>query len=210
MAKIGSRWVLGGLLLILIISAWLRTPSWDVSLVAKRFDLLPLGREELEALPGSVRGVLLQPDSREISVSNFAEAVRRVEFEPRLPASNGLGQALPSPRLSVVAPIRTKATIHTGQLQTALTRVQGADVLVPRTWDGIILELNISAGVVADYGRFRLGQRLPLEYRAPSSFPVDRFLTVLFRIGGLNPADADGLGKRFQENPAEFLLLASR
>ena len=73
------RWPLGGgLLLILFISAlaWLRTPSY-ASLRPTRFDLLPVGREELAALPASVRGVLLYPNPPEISVSDLAEAVRR-------------------------------------------------------------------------------------------------------------------------------------
>jgi hypothetical protein len=202
------------LALILIISAlvWLwasDVPSY-ASLPATRFDLLPLGREELEALPGSVRGVLLQSNTPEISVSDFAEAARRAKFEPRLPPSDGFGHALPSPKLSIVEPIHTQATIHSAQIQTALTRVPGADLLVPRTWDGVVLEVDISAGIVADYPRFRMSQRLPLEYRAPDDFPVDRFLEVLFRIGGLSAADAAALGKRFQEHPSEFLLLAPR
>src|SRR5688572_27583107 len=134
MAKNGSRltahwrilvgeycWPLGGgLLLTLIISAaaWLRTPDMPsyVSLSATRFDLLPLEREELEALPASVRGILLNPDLPEISVSDFAEAARRAEFPPRLPQSNALGQPLPPPKLSVVAPIRTKVTIRVAEL----------------------------------------------------------------------------------------------
>jgi hypothetical protein len=210
------RWPLGGgLLLILIIisaSAWLRTPDVRpyASLRATRFDLLPLGREELGGLPVSVRGVLLNSDPPKISVSDLATAARRAEFEPRLPLSDGLGHALPSPKLSVVAPIRKKVTIRAGELRDALTRIQGTDLLVPPTWHGVILETNISAGIVADYGRFRLGQRLPLEFRAPDDFPVDRFLEVLFRIGGLDAADAAGLGKRFHAHPAEFLLVAPR
>jgi hypothetical protein len=72
------RWPLGGmLLLILIISAndWMQTPDEPpyVSLWATRFDLLPLGREELGALPVSVRGILLHSGPPEISVSDFAE-----------------------------------------------------------------------------------------------------------------------------------------
>ena len=209
------RWPLGGgLLLILIVSAlaWLWTPdvSSYPSLWATRFDLLPLGRSELGALPATVRGVLLSSDPPEISVSDFAEAVRRAEFEPRLPLSDGLGHALPSPKLSVVAPVRKNVTIHAAQIEAALMRIQGSDLLVPWAWDGVILEVNISAGILADYGRMRLGQRLPLEYRAPDDFPVDQFLEVLFRICGITAAEAAALGKRFHEHPAEFLLLSPR
>src|SRR5688572_21380794 len=115
------RWPLcGGLLLTLVIyaSSWLRTPDMPsyVSLSATRFDLLPLEREELETLPASVRGILLNPDLPEISVSDLAEAARRAEFPPRLPQSNALGQPLPPPKLSVVAPIRTKVTIRVAEL----------------------------------------------------------------------------------------------
>jgi hypothetical protein len=200
--------LVGGLLLILIIlaSAWLRTPDPPsyVSLWATRFDLLPLGREELRALPASVRSILVHPDPPEIPVSTFAEAVRRAEFEPRLP------HALPSPKLSVVAPIRTKVTIRARELQASLATIPETDHFFPRTWDGVIFEVNISAGIVADYGRFCLGQRLPLELRAPDGFPVDQFLKVLFRIGGLNAADAAALAKRSRSSPGEFLLVAPR
>lgn len=219
-SKNGSRFtanrgpLLGGLLLILIIlaSAWLRTPDAPLyaSLWATRFDLLPLGREEVGALPASVRGVLLNSDPPETSVSDLAEAARLAGFEPRLPLSKELEDTLPSPKLSVVAPIRRKVTVRARELQDALRRTQGTDALVPRSWDGVILEVNISAGIVADYGRIRLGQRLPLEFRAPHDFPVDRFLDVLFRISGMNPADAAALANRFHARPAEFLLVAPR
>jgi hypothetical protein len=205
-----------GVLLLLILSisalAWLRAANVppSTSLWTTRFDVLPLGREELGALPASVRGVLLYLDPPEFPVSDFAEAGRRAEFEPRLPPSDVLGRDLPSPKLSVVAPIRTKATIRVGELQAALTRIQGTDLLVPRTWEGVPLEVNISAGIVADYGWIRLGQRLPLEFRAPENFPFDRFLEMLFRIGGMNAADAAALGKRSHGRPAEFLLVAPR
>jgi hypothetical protein len=192
-------------MLIICASAWLRTPDVPLytSLSATRFDLVPLGREELDVLPVSVRGVLSTPDPPEISVSDFAEAVRRAGFEPRLPA-------LPSPKLSVVSPIRTHITIRAGELQAALKKVPVTNLVVPRAWDGITLDVNISAGIVADYGRMRLGQRLPLEFRAPDDFPVDRLLEVLFRIAGVNAASAVTLRKQFHEHPAEFLLAAPR
>ena len=44
---------------------------------------------------------------------------------------------------------------------------------------------------------------------APDDFPVDRFMEVLFRIGGVNAADATALRKRYRERPADFLLVAS-
>jgi hypothetical protein len=192
--------------------AWLRTPDFEsyTSFRATRFDLLPLEPEDLGALPASVRGVLLHSDPNDISVSDIAEGARYAAFEPRLPRSTGLGYELPSPKLTLVAEIRTKPTIRVGELQAALTRVQADDLLIPRAWDGVILEVNISAGIVADYGRFRLGQRLPLEFRAPREFPFDQFLEILFRISGLKAQDAAALGQRFHRHPADFLLVAPR
>ena len=90
------------------------------------------------------------------------------------------------------------------------SRNQETDLRVPPAWDGTSLEVNISAGIVADYDRMRLGQRLPLEFRAPLEFPVDRFLEVLFRIGGLSAADATALSKRFQGRPTEFVFVGPR
>ena len=204
----------GALLLILIVSAsaWLRTSDApaSVSLWATRFDLVRLEREELEALPASVRGILLHSDPPEIPVSSIAEAARRAEFEPRLPQSDGAGQALPSPKLSIVSPIRTNRTIRARELRAALEKIQETDLRVPPAWDGTSLEVNISAGIVADYDRMRLGQRLPLEFRVPIEFPVDRFLEVLFRIGGLSAADTTALSKRFDGRPTEFLFTGPR
>jgi hypothetical protein len=180
------------------------------SLSATRFDGLPLGREELIALPVSVRGILLRPNLPEISVSDLAQAARYAEFEPRLPRSNGQGEALRAPKLSVVAPSRTKATIRAGELQAAVARTHNTDLVIPRAWDGLSLEVNTSAGIIADYEGFRLGQRLPLEFRAPDNFPLDRFLEVLFRIGGMNAVDAAALAKRSRGRPTEFLNLAPR
>ena len=195
-ASVQFRWPLAvGLFLCLILLLWLWTPdaSTYVSLTATQFDLLPVGREDLDAVPASVRGILLNPDLAETFVSSRSEAARRAEFEPRLPQSNGSGRSLPSPKLFVVAPIHTKVTIHVAQLESALSRIRATDLSIPGSWDGVPLEVNISAGVVADYGRIRLGQRLPVELRAPDGFPMDRFLEVLFRIGGMNAPDATAL-----------------
>ena len=94
------RLIGGVLFLVLLISAvaWLRSPKMPAFawLSATRFDGLPLGREELIALPVSMRGILLRPDQPETSVSDHAQAARYAEFEPRLPQSNGQGQALPA------------------------------------------------------------------------------------------------------------------
>ena len=200
--------------LVLLISAvaWLRIPMMPAytSLSATRFDGLPLGREELIALPASVRGILQRPDLPETSVSDLSQAARYAEFKPRLPQSNGQGQALPPPKLSVVAPSRTKATLRAGELQAAVARTHDSNLVIPRAWDGLSLEVNTSAGIIADYEGFRLGQRLPLEFRVPDNFPVDQFLEVLFRIGGMKAADAAELVKRSQGRPTEFLTLAPR
>ena len=64
-ASVQFRWPLAvGLFLCLIILLWLWTPdaSTYVSLTATQFDLLPVGREDLDAVPASVRGILLNPD----------------------------------------------------------------------------------------------------------------------------------------------------
>ena len=209
-ASVQFRWPLAvGLFLCLILLLWLWTPdaSTYVSLTATQFDLLPVGREDLDAVPASVRGILLNPDLAETFVSSRSEAARRAEFEPRLPQSNGLGRSLPSPKLFVVAPSHTKVTIHVAQLESALSRIRATDLSIPVSWDGVSLEVNISAGVVADYGRIRLGQRLPLELRAPDGFPMDRFLEVLFRIGGMSAPDATALAGRSRERPREYLLV---
>lgn len=202
--------LMGGVLflgLLILAVSWPRIPKMPAyaSLSATRFDGLPLGREELIAVPESLRGILQRPNQTETSVSDLAQAARYAEFEPRPPQSNGQGQALPAPKLSVVAPSRIKATVRAGELQAAVARTHDTDLVIPLGWDGIGLEVNTSAGIIADYGGFRLPQRLPLEVRTPDNFPLDRFLEVLFRIGGMNATDAAALAKRSRGRPTEFL-----
>jgi hypothetical protein len=207
--------LIGGVLFLFLLIwavAWLRIPKMPAyaSLSATRFDGLPLGREQLIALPVSVRGILQRPNLVETPVSDLAQAARYAEFEPRLPRYNGQGQALPAAKLSVVAPSRSRATIRAGELQAAVARTHDTDLVIPLAWDSIRLEVNTSAGIIADYEGFRLSQRLPLEFRAPDSFPLEPLLEVLFRIGGMNGADAAALAKRSRGRPTEFLELDPR
>ena len=157
---------------------------------AVRFDVLPVGVDDLnKSLPDSVRQVLLSPIPAETEVENLAEATRLAGFAPRLPYSDGLGNSLPQPALSVVAPIHKESRIRVDELQTALNRA-GVRLTVPQHWDRALIEIDMSAGIAADYGEIYLAQRLPLKLDAPQGFPVDEFCEVLFRIIGLNASDA--------------------
>jgi hypothetical protein len=177
---------------------------------AVRFDVLPVGLDELNNLPSSVRSVLVNPAPAHTPVADLAEAVRQAGFIPRLPQSDGLGNSLPAPGLSVVASIHKESKIRVDELQTALARSGSAEITVPQNWDGAVIEIDESAGIAASYGQIYLAQRLPLKLDAPPGFPVDQSLEVLFRIAGINFADAASLRRKFGANPADFLLVAPR
>jgi hypothetical protein len=177
---------------------------------ATRFDVLPVGRGDLEKLPNSVRSVLVNPMPAETPVGDVAEAARQAGFVPRLPQSNGLGELLAAPKFSVIASISKESQIRVAELRTALGLAGANDVSVPEDWNGVVIGIQESAGIAADYGSMYLAQRLPLSLDAPPGFPVDWFLGCLFRIIGLSSIEAQNLLHQFAANPAEFLLIAPR
>jgi len=175
---------------------------------AVRFDVLSVGVDDLNrSLPESVRQVLLSPIPAETEVENLAEATRQAGFEARLLDSDALGNPLPQPVLSVVAPIHKESRIRVDELQNALNRA-GVGLTVPQHWDRALIEIDMSAGIAADYGDIYLAQRLPLKLDAPQGFPVAEFFEVLFRIIGLNTSDAAYLRQKFATHPGDFLLVA--
>ncbi len=203
--------LLAGLLLILAVpSTRVFAQRLMARFSAQRFDVLPVGLDELNNLPSSVRGVLENPLPAETPVADLAEAVRQAGFTPRLPLSDGLGNSLPAPAFSVIASIHKESKIRVDELLTALELSGVAEVTVPQNWDSVVIEIDESAGIAANYSKTYLAQRLPLKLDVPPGFPVGRFLEVLFRIAGLNSADSASLRQKFAANPADFLLVAPR
>jgi hypothetical protein len=95
--------------------------------------------------------------------------------------------------------------VNVDELRMALQREGIGGVLIPQSWDGAQIDVDESAGIAAEYDHIYLAQRLPLKLEAPQDFPVDQFLEVLFRIAGLNSAEAADLRRKFATRPADFI-----
>jgi len=107
-------------------------------------------------------------------------------------------------------PTRAEVKIGVADLNAALRDAKAANVAVPEEWDGITILVQQGRGILADYGDFLITQAPPLTFSAPSSFPLEQFMEVLFRVLGLNAADARTLRQKFAANPAAFILIPIR
>jgi len=111
------------------------------------------------------------------------------------------------PKFTVISDTTRKVTVHTAELKAALDMAHMENISVPEIWNNVVITLYESAGVAADYGTFYFAQRLPLTVDAPAGFPLDEFYEILFRMIGINTADARHLRDKFAINPADFLLV---
>jgi hypothetical protein len=173
---------------------------------ATRFDVLSASGSEFDALPVSVRGLLKYPQPAETPSASLSEATRIAGFVPHLPRS------LRDPKLSTTAPITTESTIHVAELLTALDLAGAGDVVVPPDWDGSVVVMQASAGIGALYKNenIYLAQRLPLTWSTSPDLPLGEFMEVLFRIVGIEAAEAAELRNRFDAGPGDFLHIAPR
>jgi hypothetical protein len=177
---------------------------------ANRFEALPVAPGDFNRLPGSVRGVLVNPPIAHTPVANMEQAISRAGFVPRLPQSDGLGRPLQAPKLTLVDSIHKQSRISVDELRMALQREGIEGVLVPQSWDGAQIDVDESVGIAAEYDHIYLAQRLPLKLEAPQDFSLDQFLEVLFRIVGLNAAEAANLRQKYATHPADFLTVPPR
>ena len=174
------------------------------TLSLKRFEVIRIETSGIQRLPDGVRDIFTGPVSGLARpVRNLEEAARQVGFTPRLPAS-------PMPQeVLVMSPVNNQPKIAAADLQNELRRAD-VDVPVPQDWDGVTLAIQQGAGLLADYGDYFIAEAPPMTLSAPAGFRMDQFIEVLFRLAGLNSADATKLRQKFMAGPALYFPIAPK
>ena len=170
----------------------------------KRFEVLRVDRPDIERLPTSLRPIFADPSPSAEAVATADEAASRAGFSPRLPKSTNKLE------FGVTDSFRGEATIHIDELNAALRDSNASDITIPKEWDGIAITIQQGSGILTDFGDFFITQAPPLTLTAPSGFPLDRFMEVIFRILGINATEASKLRERFAANPAAFFPIGTR
>jgi hypothetical protein len=171
----------------------------------RRFEVIRIDSVGLNRVPPSLRGFFAGPiPDRARPVASAEEAQRQLGFVPRLPAVK-----MP-PDLLITDRVRADERIAVADITEALQQAKVGDVSVPQTWDGVTVGLEQGAGLIADYGQFFIAQAPLMTLAAPPGFAVDQFLEVLFRIAGINAADARNLRQKFAAGPAVYFPIPPR
>lgn len=170
----------------------------------KRFEIVRVDPAGMNRLPPSLRAIFADPVPDAEPVASLNEAATRVGFTPKLPKS-----AIPI-QLGVTDPVHADARIEPETLQQALRDETVTNVTVPQDWEGVTIAIERGPGVLADYGDFLIVQAPPLTLNLPSSFPLDQFVEVLFRVVGIDAPDARTLRQKFAANPAVLFPIPIR
>ena len=185
----------------LVLTLLLQSPQ---SIALSRFEVLRVNQEDMERVPASLRAIFVDPTPDAEAVDSLDEAAKRAGFTPRLPMSSS------KPQFGVIDPIRARATIGVADLTNALRDAKAANVTVPQNWDKVTIAIQQDRGILADYGDFLITQAPALKLTPPPDFPFDQFVEVLFRVVGMNAADARSLRQKFTANPAAFFPIPPR
>lgn len=176
----------------------------------KRFEVIRINPAGIERLPASLRPILVDPGRDGEPVDSLDDAAKRTGFAPRLPEGAALPGLSAKPQFGITDPVRQQVKISVPDLSAALNQAKIENVAVPQPWDGVILSLEQSSGVLVDYGDFLLAQAQPLTLNAPAGFPIDQFLEVVFRVVGIDAAAARSIRQKFAANPAAFFPIPTR
>ena len=139
-------------------------------------------------------GTIIPP----IPSRNVEQVRSRVQYEPRLPR---LGVLSDAPRLSTTFSLSAGMVVHSEDLKLALRKVGVIDQTVPPQWDGARLVLHTSNIVIAEWPDLMLAQSLPLTLTAPPGFDFRAFSTLVLRILGVGPGEAQRLAARAGTTP---------
>jgi hypothetical protein len=133
------------------------------------------------------------------------EAQQRVHYDPRLPRAGVLSG---DPKLYTTFGISAGTVVKVRDLELALQKAGVTDQAVPAQWDGARVALHTSAVVIAQWPDVVLAQSLPLTLSAPAGFDFPAFSTVVMRVLGLRPEQAQQLAERMGTTPPWLAPLA--
>jgi hypothetical protein len=170
----------------------------------QRFEVVRINPEDMSRLPDALRRLFSDPVPDGEPVDSLEAVTKRVGFTPRILKSPAVMQYV------VTDPVKTEAKISVADLVTALSAAKVTNIQVPPAWDGVVVNMQQDAGVLADYGDFFIVQAAPLTMTAPGGFPVAQFMEVVLRVMGIDATQASALRQRFTANPMTFFPIAKR
>ena len=170
----------------------------------KRFEVIRVNPDGMRRLPESVGSLFVDPVPAGAPVDNLEDAAKRVGFSPRLLSGKELIH------LFVTESIREEAKINVAALTAALREAKVENVTVPATWEGVVIRLDHSPGILVDYGDFLIAQATSSIISAPRGFHLDEFFEVVFRVMGINATEARVLRDKFAATPSVFFPIPTR
>ncbi|HEV3198045.1 MAG TPA: hypothetical protein VGZ73_09060 [Bryobacteraceae bacterium] len=132
-----------------------------------------------------------------VPARDVSEAGSRVHYVPRLPYQVLSG----TPRLSTTFSLSAGTVVKVADLELALRKAGVTDQAVPPQWDGAQLALHTSAIVIAEWPDIIFAQSLPLTLTAPPGFNFAAFSTLILRVVGVGPDEAQRFAQRMGTVP---------
>jgi hypothetical protein len=123
----------------------------------------------------------------------------RVHYDPRLPRP---GILTVTPRLSTTFSLSGGTVIRVADLQLAMEKTGVTGLTVPPQWEGAQLSIHTSAVVIAEWPDLVFAQSLPITLATPQGFDFPAFSTLILRILGVSPEEAQRLAKQMGTTPA--------
>jgi len=170
----------------------------------KRFEVVRVDADAIRRLPPSVRPIFSDPAPDGQLVKSLEEAAKIAGFTPRLLKSPAVDEIV------VVNPSNVEIKIGVGELTTALQSAKAGDVSVPAAWNGVSIALRQNRGILTGYGAYFIVQAPTLTINAPAGFAVDQLIEVVFRIAGINAADARKFRQDFVASPSAYFPIPAR
>jgi hypothetical protein len=139
---------------------------------------------------------------------DFADALRRLGFTPRLP-HEGVPPIAPYP--TIMDPMVWSATLRAADLESSLRQAGVDDQPIPQEWDGARLSIHIGPALsLAWEGEVALVQHRPVTLSAPPGFDFAAYWTAALRAGGVDRERAQQLGERMATAPTLLFGIGAR
>jgi hypothetical protein len=106
------------------------------------------------------------------------------------------------PRLSTTFSLSGGTVIRVADLQLAMEKTGVTGLTVPPQWEGAQLSIHTSAVVIAEWPDLVFAQSLPITMTVPPNFDFPAFSTLILRILGVGPEEAQRLAKQMGTTPA--------
>jgi hypothetical protein len=140
---------------------------------------------------------------------DFAEAVRRAGFTPRLPRE---GTSSVAPVFMVFDdPMVWSTTLNVAKMEETLRQAGVNDQPIPKEWDGAQMSLTTRSAISAVWSseEMTLFQHPPITLSAPAGFDITVYWMAAMRAAGIPREQARALAERMRATPALLLGIAA-